>query len=100
MTLAEIDKLLAKCRERRSRHARALQIATSPDPDDRKRLLVVAEKVAELHPGFARDLLVLVERAGEMDVELEVNPPRHACHRCAAPTSALRASCGKNRPAA
>jgi hypothetical protein len=62
MTLAEIDKL-AKCRERRSRHARALQIATSPDPEDRKRLLVVAGRVAELYPGFARELLALVQRA-------------------------------------
>jgi hypothetical protein len=58
-----VDQLLAKVRERRSRHARALQIAHSSDPEDRKRLLVIAEKVAQVHPGFAKDLLVLVERA-------------------------------------
>jgi hypothetical protein len=42
---------------------RPVQIATSPAPEDRKRLLVIAEKVAQVHPAFARDLLVLVERA-------------------------------------
>jgi len=63
MTLAEIDRLLAKCRERRSRHAKATQIANSSDAEERKRLLVIAGRVAELNPRFAKDLLALVKRA-------------------------------------
>jgi hypothetical protein len=62
MTLAEIDRLLAKCRERRNRHSTAMQIANSSDPEDRERLLVIAEKVAQVHFGFARELLALVQR--------------------------------------
>jgi hypothetical protein len=63
MTPAEIDRLLAKCRERRNRHSMATKIANSPDEQDRQRLLVVAGRVAQLHPGFAQDLLAAVERA-------------------------------------
>lgn len=44
-------------------HAKAMRIAKSRDDRDRLRLLMVASKVAQMHPSFARDLLTIVEGA-------------------------------------
>lgn len=44
-------------------HAKAMRIAKSRDERDRLRLLMVASKVAQMHPAFARDLLTIVEGA-------------------------------------
>ena len=44
-------------------HAKAVRIARSRDERERLRLLMIASKVAQMHPSFARDLLTIVEGA-------------------------------------